>query len=87
MNFGPPARPIALICAATDVPTVSVVQREYSIVEGSPLSISCQVDANPPPNIVNWRLVTDSEYNTVYGLQQQQTAGRLLLLRPKGASR
>lgn len=44
-----------------DVPTVSVVQREYSIVEGSPLSISCQVDSNPPPNIVNWRLVSDGK--------------------------
>ena len=44
------------------MPSVSVVQREYSIVEGSPLSISCQVDANPPPNLVNWRLVSDGEY-------------------------
>lgn len=44
-----------------DVPTVSVVQREYSIVEGSPLSISCQVDSNPPPNIINWRLVTEGK--------------------------
>lgn len=48
----------------TDVPTVSVVQREYSIVEGSPLSISCQVDSNPPPNIVNWRLVSDGKLTT-----------------------
>lgn len=46
----------------TDVPTVTVHQREYSIVEGSPLSISCHVDSNPPPNLVNWRLVSDGKF-------------------------
>lgn len=41
-----------------DLPTVSVLQREYSIVEGSPLSINCQVDSNPAPTIISWRSAT-----------------------------
>lgn len=51
--------------AFPDVPTVSVAQKEHSIVEGSPLSVNCQVDANPAPTLVSWRpLLAEGEFES-----------------------